>query len=135
MQLDAKIPGGAIQEKWDRHCFDLKLVNPARKRNFSIIVVGTGLAGASAAAALGEQGYRVKSFCIQDSPRRASGISAQGGINAAKNYQNDGDSVWRLSSDTVKGGDYRSREANIYRLAQISGSRHGSPLIAGPKYC
>ena len=120
MQLDAHIPSGPIQDKWDRHRFDLKLVNPANKRKFTIIVVGTGLAGGSAAASLAELGYRVKSFCIQDSPRRAHSIAAQGGINAAKNYQNEGDSIWRLFYDTVKGGDFRSREANIYRLAQIS---------------
>jgi succinate dehydrogenase / fumarate reductase flavoprotein subunit len=120
MQLDAHIPSGPIQEKWDKHRFNLKLVNPANKRKFSIIVVGTGLAGGSAAASLAELGYRVKSFCIQDSPRRAHSIAAQGGINAAKNYQNEGDSIWRLFYDTVKGGDFRSREANIYRLAQIS---------------
>jgi succinate dehydrogenase / fumarate reductase flavoprotein subunit len=120
MQLDAHIPSGPIQEKWDRHRFDLKLINPANKRKFNIIVVGTGLAGGSAAASLAELGYRVKSFCIQDSPRRAHSIAAQGGINAAKNYQNEGDSIWRLFYDTVKGGDFRSREANIYRLAQIS---------------
>lgn len=118
--LDSKIPGGPIQEKWDRHRFDLKLVNPANKRKFSVIVVGTGLAGASAAATLAELGYNVKSFCFQDSPRRAHSIAAQGGINAAKNYQNDGDSIYRLFYDTVKGGDYRAREANVYRLAQVS---------------
>ncbi len=120
MTLDAKIPAGPIAEKWDRHKFDMKLVNPANKRKFTIIVVGTGLAGASAAASLGELGYNVLSFCIQDSPRRAHSIAAQGGINAAKNYQNDGDSVYRLFYDTVKGGDYRSREANVHRLAQVS---------------
>ncbi|MGB5748975.1 MAG: fumarate reductase/succinate dehydrogenase flavoprotein subunit [Desulfobacterales bacterium] len=120
MQLDAKIPGGPIAEKWDRHLFELKLVNPANKRKYDIIVVGTGLAGGSAAAALAELGYNVKSFCIQDSPRRAHSIAAQGGINAAKNYPNDGDSVWRLFYDTVKGGDFRAREANVYRLAQVS---------------
>jgi len=118
--LDAKIPDGPIERKWDDHQFDLKLVNPANKRRFEIIVVGTGLAGASAAASLAELGYRVKSFCIQDSSRRAHSIAAQGGINAAKNYPNDGDSVWRLFYDTVKGGDYRAREANVYRLAQVS---------------
>jgi len=118
--LDAKIPGGPIAGKWDRHKFEMKLVNPANKRKYTIIVVGTGLAGASAAATLGELGYNVLSFCIQDSPRRAHSIAAQGGINAAKNYQNDGDSVYRLFYDTVKGGDYRSREANVYRLAQLS---------------
>ncbi len=120
MTLDAKIPAGPIAEKWDRHKFDMKLVNPANKRKFTIIVVGTGLAGASAAASLGELGYNVLSFCIQDSPRRAHSIAAQGGINAAKNYQNDGDSIYRLFYDTVKGGDYRSREANVHRLAQVS---------------
>jgi len=120
MTLDAKIPSGPIQEKWDRHRFDSKLVNPANKRKYSVIIVGTGLAGASAAAALGELGYHVMSFCIHDSPRRAHSIAAQGGINAAKNYQNDGDSIYRLFYDTVKGGDYRSREANVYRLAQVS---------------
>ena len=118
--LDAKVPGGPLAEKWDRHRFDLKLVNPANKRKFEIIVVGTGLAGASASASLAELGYEVKTFCIQDSPRRAHSIAAQGGINAAKNYPNDGDSIWRLFYDTVKGGDYRSREANVYRLAQVS---------------
>lgn len=118
--LDGKVPGGPIQEKWDKHRFNVKLVNPANKRKFSVIVVGTGLAGGSAAASLAELGYNVKSFCIQDSPRRAHSIAAQGGINAAKNYPNDGDSIWRLFYDTVKGGDYRSREANVYRLAQVS---------------
>ena len=118
--LDSRIPTGPIQDKWAKRQFDVKLVNPANKRKFDIIVVGTGLAGASAAASLSELGYNVKSFCIQDSPRRAHSIAAQGGINAAKNYQNDGDSIWRLFYDTVKGGDYRSREANVYRLAQIS---------------
>jgi len=120
MKLDAKIPSGPIAAKWDRHKFEMKLVNPANKRKYTIIVVGTGLAGASAAASLGELGYNVLNFCIQDSPRRAHSIAAQGGINAAKNYQNDGDSVYRLFYDTVKGGDYRSREANVYRLAQLS---------------
>jgi succinate dehydrogenase / fumarate reductase, flavoprotein subunit len=120
MTLDAKIPAGPVADKWDRHKFEMKLVNPANKRKFTIIVVGTGLAGASAAASLGELGYNVLSFCIQDSPRRAHSIAAQGGINAAKNYQNDGDSIYRLFYDTVKGGDYRSREANVYRLAQAS---------------
>ena len=113
-------PSGPVAAKWDRHKFEMKLVNPANKRKFTIIVVGTGLAGASAAASLGELGYNVMNFCIQDSPRRAHSIAAQGGINAAKNYQNDGDSVYRLFYDTVKGGDYRSREANVYRLAQLS---------------
>jgi succinate dehydrogenase / fumarate reductase, flavoprotein subunit len=120
MALDAKIPGGPISEKWDRHRFELKLVNPANKRKFDIIVVGTGLAGGSASATLAELGYNVKTFCIQDSPRRAHSIAAQGGINAAKNYPNDGDSIWRLFYDTVKGGDFRAREANVYRLAQVS---------------
>jgi succinate dehydrogenase / fumarate reductase flavoprotein subunit len=120
MQLDAKIPGGPIADKWDRHLFELKLVNPANKRKYDVIVVGTGLAGGSAAATLAELGYNVKTFCIHDSPRRAHSIAAQGGINAAKNYPNDGDSIWRLFYDTVKGGDFRAREANVYRLAQIS---------------
>ncbi len=117
--LDAKIPAGPIEQKWDTHKFKLKLVNPANKRRFHIIVVGSGLAGASAAATLAELGYDVSVFCYQDSPRRAHSIAAQGGINAAKNYQNDGDSIYRLFYDTVKGGDYRSREANVYRLAQV----------------
>ncbi len=120
MKLDAKIPEGPIQQKWDDHRFQMKLVNPANKRKFEIIVVGSGLAGASASASLAELGYEVTCFCFQDSPRRAHSVAAQGGINAAKNYQNDGDSVWRLFYDTVKGGDYRSREANVYRLAQLS---------------
>ncbi len=120
MALDSRIPGGPLAEKWDRYRFDAKLVNPANRRKYTIIIVGTGLAGASAASSLGELGYNVLSFCIQDSPRRAHSIAAQGGINAAKNYQNDGDSVYRLFYDTVKGGDYRSREANVYRLAQVS---------------
>ena len=120
MKLDSKIPDGPLSEKWDRHRFELGLVNPANKKKFEIIVVGTGLAGASASATLAELGYEVKTFCIQDSPRRAHSIAAQGGINAAKNYQNDGDSIWRLFYDTIKGGDFRSREANVYRLAQVS---------------
>lgn len=120
MKLESNVPGGPIQDKWDKHRFDMKLVNPANKRKFNVIVVGTGLAGASASATLAELGYKVKTFCIQDSPRRAHSIAAQGGINAAKNYPNDGDSVWRLFYDTVKGGDFRAREANVYRLAQIS---------------
>src|SRR5579862_8578397 len=120
MTLDSKVPAGPIAQKWDKHKFDLKLVNPANKRKFDIIVVGSGLAGASAAASLAELGYKVKCFCFQDSPRRAHSIAAQGGINAAKNYPNDGDSVYRLFYDTIKGGDFRSREANVYRLAQIS---------------
>ncbi len=118
--LDAKIPAGPIAEKWDRHKFEMKLVNPANKRKFTVLVVGTGLAGASAASSLGELGYNVQAYCIHDSPRRAHSIAAQGGINAAKNYRNDGDSVSRLFYDTVKGGDYRAREANVYRLAQLS---------------
>jgi len=120
MTLDAKIPAGPIAEKWSKHKFNLKLVNPANKRKYDIIVVGTGLAGASAAASLAELGYNVKAFCFQDSPRRAHSIAAQGGINAAKNYRNDGDSVYRLFYDTIKGGDYRSREGNVYRLAEVS---------------
>ena len=120
MTLDSKIPGGALSDKWDRHRFESKLVNPANRRKYTVIIVGTGLAGASAASSLGELGYNVLSFCIQDSPRRAHSIAAQGGINAAKNYQNDGDSIQRLFYDTVKGGDYRAREANVFRLAQLS---------------
>ena len=120
MPFDAKIPAGPLADKWDRHRFELKLVNPANKRKFNIIVVGTGLAGGAASASLAELGYNVKTFCIQDSPRRAHSIAAQGGINAAKNYTNEGDSIWRLFYDTVKGGDFRAREANVYRLAQIS---------------
>ena len=119
-RLDARIPDGPIGEKWDRHKFEMKLVNPANKRTHTVLVVGSGLAGASAAASLAELGYQVEVFCMQDSPRRAHSIAAQGGINAAKNYQNDGDSVYRLFYDTVKGGDFRSREANVYRLAQVS---------------
>src|SRR5580658_3209308 len=118
--LDAKIPPGPLAEKWSKHKFNLKLVNPANKRKYDVIVVGTGLAGASAAASLAELGYNVKAFCFQDSPRRAHSIAAQGGINAAKNYQNDGDSIYRLFYDTIKGGDYRSREGNVYRLAEVS---------------
>ena len=120
MQLDSKIPEGPLAEKWDKCRFSNKLVNPANKRKYEVIIVGTGLAGASAAASLGELGYNVKSFCINDSPRRAHSIAAQGGINAAKNYQNDGDSIFRLFYDTIKGGDFRAREANVYRLAQVS---------------
>src|SRR5437868_12228076 len=120
MNLDPKIPGRPLAQKSDQHKFDLKLINPANKRKFGVIVVGSGLAGASAAASLAELGYNVKCFCFQDSPRRAHSIAAQGGINAAKNYQNDGDSIYRLFYDTVKGGDFRSRESNVYRLAQIS---------------
>ncbi|MCB9598477.1 MAG: fumarate reductase/succinate dehydrogenase flavoprotein subunit [Sandaracinaceae bacterium] len=120
MELESHCPTGDIEKRWENHRFDLKLVNPANKRKFDVIVVGTGLAGASAAATLAELGYNVKAFCYQDSPRRAHSIAAQGGINAAKNYQNDGDSVYRLFYDTVKGGDFRSRESNVYRLAQVS---------------
>jgi succinate dehydrogenase / fumarate reductase flavoprotein subunit len=120
MSLDAKIPSGPLAQKWEKHKFDMKLVNPANKRKFDVIVVGTGLAGASAAASMAELGYKVECFCFQDSPRRAHSIAAQGGINAAKNYPNDGDSVYRLFYDTIKGGDFRSREANVYRLAQVS---------------
>ena len=120
MKLESKIPSGPLAEKWDKHRFEMKLVNPANKRKYSVIIVGSGLAGGSAAATMAELGYNVKCFCYQDSPRRAHSIAAQGGINAAKNYQNDGDSIWRLFYDTVKGGDFRSREANVYRLAQVS---------------
>src|SRR5258706_3349562 len=120
MKLESKVPEGPLAEKWTKHKFNLKLVNPANKRKYDIIVVGTGLAGASAAASLGELGYNVKAFCFQDSPRRAHSIAAQGGINAAKNYQNDGDSIYRLFYDTIKGGDYRSREGNVHRLAELS---------------
>ena len=118
--LDSKIPAGPLEKKWERHKFESKLINPANRRKYEVIVVGTGLAGASAAATLGELGYQVKAFCFQDSPRRAHSIAAQGGINAAKNYQNDGDSVHRLFYDTIKGGDFRAREANVHRLAEIS---------------
>ncbi|MFN2625094.1 MAG: fumarate reductase/succinate dehydrogenase flavoprotein subunit, partial [Mycobacteriales bacterium] len=118
--LDAQIPPGPIEDKWDTHRFNLKLVNPANRRKYTVIMVGSGLAGASAAASLGELGYHVKCFCYQDSPRRAHSIAAQGGINAAKNYRNDGDSIFRLFYDTVKGGDFRAREANVHRLAQLS---------------
>ncbi|MEE8583514.1 MAG: fumarate reductase/succinate dehydrogenase flavoprotein subunit [Acidobacteriota bacterium] len=120
MKLNARVPGGLIQHKWEQHRFNMKLINPANKRRHRLVVVGTGLAGAAAAASLAELGYNITSLCIQDSPRRAHSIAAQGGINATKNYPNDGDSVWRLFYDTVKGGDYRSREANVYRLAELS---------------
>lgn len=120
MKLESRIPSGPLAQKWDKHRFEMKLVNPANKRKYHVIVVGTGLAGASAAASLAELGYNVKAFCFQDSARRAHSIGAQGGINAAKNYQNDGDSIWRLFYDTIKGGDFRSREGNVYRLAQVA---------------
>ena len=120
LHFDAGIPDGPIEKKWDKHLFDMKLVNPANKRRYRVLVVGSGLAGGSAAATLAELGYQVDCFCFQDSPRRAHSIAAQGGINAAKNYPNDGDSIYRLFYDTVKGGDFRAREGNVYRLAQIS---------------
>src|SRR5271165_6109156 len=120
MILNSNIPSGPIAQKWDNHKFNMKLVNPANKRKFDVIAVGSGLAGAAGAATLAELGYQVKCFCFQDSPRRAHSIAAQGGINAAKNYQNDGDSVYRLFYDTIKGGDFRAREANVHRLAQLS---------------
>src|SRR3954463_11087465 len=119
-QLDSNVPDGPLEKKWEEHKFHSKLINPANRRKYEIIIVGSGLAGGAAAATLGELGYRVKCFCYQDSPRRAHSIAAQGGINAAKNYQNDGDSVHRLFYDTIKGGDYRSREANVFRLAEVS---------------
>jgi len=118
--IDNKIPAGPLAEKWSKHKANIKVVSPANKRKLDVIVVGTGLAGASAAASLSELGYNVHSFCYQDSPRRAHSIAAQGGINAAKNYQNDNDSVHRLFYDTIKGGDYRAREANVHRLAEVS---------------
>src|SRR5216117_3975973 len=120
MELKSRISSGPIEQRWDRHRFEMKLVNPANKRKYNVIVVGSGLAGASASASMAELGYNVKCFCFQDSPRRAHSIAAQGGINAAKNYQNDGDSIYRLFYDTIKGGDFRAREANVYRLAQVS---------------
>ncbi|MEN8190971.1 MAG: FAD-binding protein, partial [Thermodesulfobacteriota bacterium] len=120
MELNARIPEGDLADKWDNHRFSNKLVNPANRRKYKVLIIGTGLAGASAAATLGEQGYQVEVLTIHDSPRRAHSIAAQGGINAAKNYQNDGDSIQRLFYDTIKGGDFRSREANVYRLAQVS---------------
>src|ERR1022692_3406633 len=120
--LNAKSPAGPLAEKWTKHKQDSKLINPANKPKYTVLVVGSGLAGASAAATLSELGYKVKCFCFQDSPRRAHSIAAQGGINAAKNYQNDGDSVYRLFYDTIKGGDFRAREANVYRLAEVSGN-------------
>jgi succinate dehydrogenase / fumarate reductase flavoprotein subunit len=120
MELQSKIPAGPIEQKWNRHRDEMRVVNPNNKRKYKVIVVGTGLAGGSAAATLGQLGYEVSCFCFQDSARRAHSIAAQGGINASKNYQNDGDSVYRLFYDTVKGGDFRSREANVYRLAEVS---------------
>src|SRR4051812_44518789 len=120
MELRSRVPSGPLEKKWDKHRFEMKLVNPANKRKYTVIAVGSGLAGGAAAASLAELGYNVKCFCFQDSPRRAHSIAAQGGINAAKNYQNDGDSIYRLFYDTVKGGDFRAREPNVYRLAQIS---------------
>ncbi len=120
ISLDSKVPAGDIQDRWDNHRFDMKLVNPANKRKFTVLVVGTGLAGAAAAATLAQLGYKVKCFTFHDSPRRAHSIAAQGGINGAKNYKNDGDSIYRLFYDTVKGGDFRARESNVYRLAQVS---------------
>src|SRR6188474_1022423 len=119
-KLNSKIPEGVLENKWTKYRSTVHLVNPANKRNLDVIVVGSGLAGASAAATLAEMGYRVKCLCYQDSPRRAHSIAAQGGVNAAKNYQNDGDSVYRLFYDTIKGGDYRAREANVHRLAEVS---------------
>ena len=129
--LDSKIPKGPLADKWTKHKNDINLVNPANKRNIDVIMVGTGLAGGSAAATLAELGYNVKTFCYQDSPRRAHSIAAQGGINAAKNYQGDGDSTYRLFYDTIKGGDYRSREANVYRLAEVSANILGVTQAAG----
>src|SRR5512136_1810130 len=121
MELNARVPAGPLEKKWDSYRFNMKLVNPTNKHKYHIIVVGTGLAGSAAAASLAELGYKVTSLCYHESPRRAHSIAAQGGINAPKNYKNDGDSIWRLFYDTVKGGDYRAREANVYRLAQVSG--------------
>lgn len=140
-EINSKIPQGPLAEKWTNYKNHQKLVNPANKRRLDVIVVGTGLAGASAAASLAEMGFNVLNFCIQDSPRRAHSIAAQGGINAAKNYQNDGDSVYRLFYDTIKGGDYRAREANVYRLAEVSNSiidqcvAQGVPSLANMVVC
>src|SRR5438876_12019125 len=120
MKLESHVPLGPLAPMWDKHRFEMKLVNPANRRRYKVLVVGTGLAGASAAASLAELGYNVETFCFQDSPRRAHSIAAQGGINAAKNYANDGESIYRLFYDTTKCGDFRSREANVYRLAQVS---------------
>ena len=133
MKLDSKIPEGPLAEKWTKHKFDMKLVNPANKRKYDIIVVGSGLAGASAAASFGELGYNVKCFCFQDSPRRAHSIAAQGGINAAKNYQNDGDSVYRLFYDTIKGGDYRVRRSPRSRSVRRATIENCSASIARRK--
>ena len=135
MTLDARIPAGPLAEKWSNTKFEMKLVAPQNRRKFDIIVVGTGLAGGAAAATLGEMGYNVKVFCFQDSPRRAHSIAAQGGINAAKNYKNDGDSVHRLFYDTIKGGDYRAREANVHRLAEISRPDHRPVRLPGCAVC
>ena len=118
--LNPNEPSGPIENRWEKHLFDLALIAPQNRKKYNIIVIGTGLAGASLCATLGEAGYNVKSFCYNDSPRRAHSIAAQGGINASKNYQNDGDSTWRLFYDTIKGGDFRARESNVYRLAQLS---------------
>src|SRR5688500_10252257 len=131
MLLDGKLPSGPLDRKGDKARAEFKLVNPANKRKFEVLVVGSGLAGASAAAALAELGYKVKCFCYQDSPRRAHSIAAQGGINAAKNYQNDGDSVYRLFYDTLKGGDFRAREANVHRLAEVSGNNNDQCVALG----
>ena len=120
MKLNAKIPQGSLEDKWSNYKKTAKLVNPANRKKLDIIVIGTGLAGASVAASMGEMGYNVKSFCFQDSPRRAHSVAAQGGVNAAKNYKNDGDSIYRMFVDTLKGGDFRAREANVYRLAECS---------------
>ena len=141
LKLDSKIPAGELSQKWSNHKAAIKVVSPANKRKLDVIIVGTGLGGASAAASLGELGYNVKVFCIQDSPRRAHSIAAQGGINAAKNYQNDNDSVYRLFYDTIKGGDYRAREANVYRLAEVSNLiidqcvAQGVPLLVSTAVC
>jgi choline dehydrogenase-like flavoprotein len=132
IKLDAKIPAGPIADKWENHKFSVKLVNPNNKRKFKVLVVGTGLAGASAASSLAELGYEVEVFTYHDSPRRAHSIAAQGGINASKNYHNDGDSTFRLFYDTVKGGDFRSREANVYRLAEVSSIRPPPPGFPSP---
>lgn len=120
LELENHTPTGKLEDRWTQHKFNLKIVSPANRKKYNVIVVGTGLAGASAAASLGEMGFNVKTFCFQDSPRRAHSIAAQGGVNAAKNYQNDGDSVWRLFYDTIKGGDFRARESNVFRLAELS---------------